>query len=295
MKIRTFGHFFNEGLRSVVRNKLMSVASIITVTAALFILGIFIALVMNVNNLTNTTISKIELEGYLKDEPTISMQHAMLSTLSSIKGVKSIEFVSKEQALINLKSMLGDNKQLAEGLEAQNPLPASYIIKVDNPSDVAYVSKQLNSMNVFYKIIDGKSIVDKIIKFTGFIKIASFVLMLLLGAISIALIVNTIKLTVFARKKEIGIMKYIGATDWYIRWPFIIEGITLGLIGGIVSILLITITYSYAINLISVNLRLFQMVTTSEVINNIGFLFCLIGMLIGGVGSGFSIRKFLVK
>jgi cell division transport system permease protein len=286
MKIKTFGHFFNEGFRSVIRNKLMSIASIITVTAALFILGIFMALVMNVNNITNTTISKIELEGYLKDEPSISVQHAMVSTLTSIKGVKSIEYVSKEQALANFKVMLGENNQLAEGLDSHNPMPASYIIKVNNPSDVDYVSKQLNSMNVFYKIIDGKSFVDKIIKFTRFIKIASFVLMLILGAISIALIVNTIKLTVFARKKEIGIMKYIGATDWYIRWPFIIEGVTLGLIGGIISILLIVITYSYAINLISVRLMLFPMVTTGEIVHR---------MLIGGIGSGFSIRKFLVK
>jgi cell division transport system permease protein len=295
MKIKTFGHFFNEGLHSVVRNKLMSVASVITVTAALFIFGIFMALVLNINNISNQVTSRIEIRAYLKNNPSISEQHAIMSTITSIKGVTKTEFSSKDQALMQLKSWLGNNKSLAEGLENDNPLPASYLVKVDDPSSVGFVAGQLKEMNLFEKIVDGKTDVDKLIKILGFIRLASFILIIILGIVSMALIANTIKLTVFARKKEIGIMKYIGATDWFIRWPFVIEGVTLGLIGAVIAVLLIWISYAYASNLITKNLMLFDMVTAGALIHRIGFSFCMLGIVIGGVGSGFSIRKFLVK
>lgn len=295
MKIKTFGHFFNEGFKSVIRNKLMSIASIITVTAALFIFGIFMAIVLNVNSIANSVTTKIQIEGFLKNNISISEQHAIETTITNIKGVVKVEFVSKGQALAKLKSWLGNNKSLANGLDSQNPLPQSYVIKVNEPGSVGYVSQQLKDMNIFYKINDSKTIVDKVIRITGFVKLASLVLMLVLGMVSISLIANTIKLTVFARKKEIGIMKYIGATDWFIRWPFIIEGVTIGLIGGLLSVLMIWGSYLYVSNLISKNLMLFEMVTTSDLVNRIGLSFCFIGMFIGGIGSTLSIRKFLNK
>jgi cell division transport system permease protein len=295
MKIKTFAHFFNEGFKSVVRNRLMSSASIITVTATLFVFGVFMALVLNVNNIAVSQSGKIEIEGFLRIDNTLSQRNEIEGSIKRIKGVKSLEYISKEQALQNLKIMLGGNKDLASGLDTENPLPASYIIKVDNPLDVKEVSKQLKIMNVFEKINDGQEIVNKIIKITNFIKLASLVLMILLGVVAVSLISNTIKLTVYARKREIGIMKYIGATDWFIRWPFIIEGVALGLLGALISIIMLWVFYAYVSNLISKDLMLFPLVTTSQLLNTVGYGFCILGFLIGGIGSTLSIRKFLVK
>lgn len=295
MKIKTFGHFFNDGIRSVYRNRLMSSASVLTVTASLFIFGVFMALVMNVNNIASTVTSKVEIQCFFKNDVTKTELPAVEATIKGINGVKSLEYTSKEKALDGLKKDLGENKSLVDGLNGDNPLPASFIIKVKSPEDVKYVSNQLVSMNLFDKINDGKTIVDQIIQITKFIKFASLVLMALLGVIAISLISNTIKLTVFARKREIGIMKYIGATDWFIRWPFIIEGIVLGLIGGIVADLLVAGTYAYVSNLVSKNLAMLSIVSTGQLMDKIGFMFCVVGTSIGGLGSVLSIRKFLVK
>lgn len=295
MKIKTFGHFFNDGIRSVYRNKLMSSASVITVTASLFIFGIFMALILNVSNMANTVTSKVEIQCFFKNDVTKTELLTIEDTIKGINGVKSFQYTSKEQALEGLKKMLGENKSLADGLNEENPLPASFIIKVKSPEDVKYVSSQLYAMNMFEKINDGKTIVDQIIQITKFIKYASLVLMAVLGIIAISLISNTIKLTVFARKREIGIMKYIGATDWFIRWPFIIEGIVLGFIGGILADLLVLISYAYVSSVVSKNLAIFAIVPTGILMDKIGFMFCLVGIGIGGLGSVLSIRKFLVK
>jgi cell division transport system permease protein len=295
MKIKTFGHFFKDGIKSVYRNKLMSIASIMTVTAALFILGIFMALVLNVNSLAGSVIGKIEIQGFLKTDVTTVEQHILEKNISNIEGVKSVEFISKDESLKRFKKWLGKNESLANGLEIQNPLPPSFIIKVKKAESVNYVTEALTNMNIFEKINDGRTIVDQVIRISRFIKIASFVLMLILGIVAISLISNTIKLTVYARKKEIGIMKYIGATDWFIRWPFIVEGITLGFFGGLVSVLMLWGCYAYVVSLISKNWLIIPIVPVGEFMNTIGFTFCLLGLVIGGSGSTLSIRRFLVK
>lgn len=295
MKIKTFAHFFSAGFKSMVRNRLMSVASIITVSAALFVFGIFMALILNVNNIEKSITSKIEIEGFLKSDYTLSQQHGIEGTIRSIKGVTEMKYVSKEQALEKFKGWLGADKSLADGLSIENPLDSSYIVKVDNPKSVASVSRSLKKLNVFKKINDANETVDKIIKYIDFAKIASIVLIIVLGIVSISLISNTIKLTVYARKKEIGIMKYIGATDWFIRWPFIIEGVTLGFVGAIISIFILWISYGYVSGLITKDIMIIPVVSTKELMDKLGVVFCLVGILIGGIGSTLSIRKFLVK
>jgi cell division transport system permease protein len=252
-------------------------------------------LVLNVNNVSNTVTSKVEIQCFLKNDITKTELSVLEDTIKGISGVRTLKYTSKSQALEGLKTMLGENKSLADGLNTENPLPSSFQIKVNKPENVKFVSEQLSKMDVFEKINDGETIVDQIIQITRFIKYASFILMAVLGIVAISLISNTIKLTVFARKREIGIMKYIGATDWFIRWPFIIEGIILGLIGGVIADLLVFISYAYVSSQVSKNPLIFSMVATHTLMDKIGFMFCVVGVAIGGLGSMLSIRKFLVK
>ncbi len=294
MKIKTFKYFFREGFASVKKNRVMSVASVSTVAAALFIFGVFMLLVVNVNKIVSTVESEIEIKVFLNSDVTTLQQNKIEKDIKAIDSVKEIRFESQKEALEKFKADLGEKADLADGLELENPLPASFIIKVNSPKDVAGVSAKLKNLAGVEKINDGQQMVETIIKVTGFIKIISILLMVILGVISISLISNTIKLTVFARKREIGIMKYIGATDWFIRWPFIIEGMLMGLLGAVISIVILGFGYGYGAKIVSESQMIFTLVPSSEILLSLGWQFSSIGVFIGGIGSLLSIRKFLV-
>lgn len=294
MKIRTLNYFAKQGLTSMKRNRVMSFASITTVAASLFIFGVFMLMVLNVNQLMKNVENGIEIKAFLKTDLTTMKEKSIKKEIEEISGVKEIDYESKEQALDKFKKQLGEKKDLANGLELDNPLPASFIIKVNKPSDVSNVSKAIKSIEGIDQVKDGQQMVDKIVRVSGFIKALSLILMTILGIISISLIANTIKLTVFARKREIGIMKYMGATDWFIRWPFVFEGMLLGLFGSLASILLLYGGYSYAVKAVVTSDVIFTLLPAKQLMPSLIKEFAGIGVLLGGFGSVVSIRKFLV-
>lgn len=294
MKIRTLNYFAKQGLTSMKRNRVMSFASITTVAASLFIFGVFMLMVLNVNQLMKNVENGIEIKAFLKTDLTTMKEKSIKKEIKEISGVREIDYESKEQALEKFKKQLGEKKDLANGLELDNPLPASFIIKVNKPSDVSNVSKAIKAIEGIDQVKDGQQMVDKIVRVSRFIKGLSLVLMSILGIISISLIANTIKLTVFARKREIGIMKYMGATDWFIRWPFVFEGMLLGLFGSLVSILLLYGGYSYAVKAVVTSDVIFTLLPAKQLMPSLIKEFAGIGVLLGGFGSVVSIRKFLV-
>jgi cell division transport system permease protein len=213
MKIRTFKYSFGEGIRSIKRNRVMSIASIMTVTATLFVFGVFLLLIYNVNSIITSVEDKIEIKVYLNDDITTLKKQGIEASIKDIEGVKSVTYISKEQALENFRKQLGENGDFAKGLEIDNPLPPSFVVKVTDPKLVVSVSSQINGIPGVYQIKDGRDVVNKVMNIVSFVRGTSIILMLILGIVSTFLISNTIKLTVYARKKEIAIMKYIGATD----------------------------------------------------------------------------------
>ena len=294
MKIRTFGYYLKEGLKSILKNRIMSIASVSTVAAALFILGIFMLLVANVNNIVGKVESTIEIKAFLNDDVTTIRKNQIEKEIKGISGVTEVVYESKEEALVKFKIRLGENQDLAEGLELENPFPSSYIVKVEKPEYVKQVSDSISGISGVGKINDGREYIDQIIKITTVIKYSSLVLMIILGTISIFLISNTIKLAVYARKREIGIMKYMGATDWFIRWPFLIEGVILGILGSLISIGILSTGYNYVSRIVTQDIMLLSLVPTGQIISSLAWQFTLIGMVIGGVGSAISLRKFLI-
>lgn len=294
MRISNAGYFIRESFKSSKRNKVMSIASVSTVAAALLIFGIFMLLVLNVNKIVASVVDKVEIKVFINDDVTSIQQTDIQKTLKSYSGVKSVTFESKDMALENYRKMLGDDADLANGLSEKNPLPASFIIKVNNAEDVTSIAKQAETLDGVYKVVDGQETVTNLIHFIRIVKGTSLTLIVILGVIAIFLISNTIKITVYTRKKEIGIMKYIGATDWFIKWPFFIEGLTLGFIGAVISLLLLGLGYRYVTNVVDEGTLLFSLVPAAQVMHTMILEFLGVGMLIGGIGSLLSMKKFLI-
>jgi cell division transport system permease protein len=294
MKISTLKYFLKDALNSLKRNITVSTASIATVAATLFILGIFMLTILNVNQGIVNVESKVEVKIFLKDDITAAQKTELEKNVKAVAGVTSVAFESKEQALANFKEQLGDqNQSLVEGLEKDNPMPSSYIVKVNDPNTITSVVEAVKGKAYILSIKDGREIVDKIMSITNTIKWVGSAIFVILIGVSVFLIGNTIKIIVYSRRREIGIMKYIGATDWFIRWPFIIEGVVLGVVGALIADGILFYAYKVVFAKVTTGLLMMQLVPVSYVYTYILGLFMLAGILIGAIGSSISIRKFL--
>ncbi len=295
MKISTVKYFIIDALKSLKRNKTVSMASVATVAATLFILGVFLLIVFNVNAGVQELGAKLEVKIYLKDSVTISDKSAIERAVSKVQGVSEVKFEDKGDALNKVKQQFGpDDKSLVQGFEKQNPFPNAYVVKVDNPEVVSNVVKAANGLKGIDKVKDVREVVDKIIKITDTLKIIGLVLFIILVSVSLFLIGNTIKLTVYSRKKEIGIMKFVGATDWFIRWPFIIEGMILGMSGAIISTGVLYYAYKLVFEKYTSAVLGITLMNPHFILSTTLWQFMLGGLVIGAIGSSISIRKFLI-
>ena len=293
MLFRNFKYFLKEGFSNLARNRLMTIASITSVMAAMLILGLVVVIILNVNSLTYQVESQLELKAFLKDNISKEQVTQIGNDIKSIEGVTSVVFESKEEALRKFKQQLGDKSYLAEGLENDNPLPQSYIIKVKDANLMKDISTKIKQINGVEKVSYGQDVVDKLLGIIKIIRIVGLSIILILLIISIVIISNTIKLGVFARRREINIMKYIGATDWFIRWPFLIEGVILGLIGALLSVIILVLAYGYVLDVMNNKLIMFQLLPLEKIVGGILLYFSMIGAIIGALGSGLSIKRFL--
>lgn len=295
MKISTIKYYIVDALKSLKRNKTVSMASVATVAATLLILGVFLLTVFNVNAAIEELGSKLEIKIYLKDDLTISQRSAIERALDNVEGVSNIKFEDKSDALEKVKKQFGEEgKELVKGFEKENPFPNAYVIRVEKPEIVNNVVKAVEKLEGIEKIKDVREIVERIIKITNALKIIGLALFVILISVSLFLIGNTIKLTVYSRKKEIGIMKYVGATDWFIRWPFIIEGMVLGIAGAIISTGVLYYGYRMIHERYADALLGFTLINPHFILSTTLWQFMLGGLFIGGIGSVIAIRKFLI-
>ncbi len=295
MKFDSFKYSFKEALKSIKRNKTLSIASIATVTATLFLLGAITLGVANADKLITQLGSMVEVKIYLKEDISDNTKNAIENKIKEVDGIDKITFQSKEDALKDVKEQMNDELgQLTSGFEDNNPFPASFTVNVKEPLVVDKVVSSIKDMNGIDEIKDARSIIAKISKLTDSFKIGAAVAFVVFIMISLFLIGNTIKITVFTRKKEIGIMKYVGATDWFIRWPFIIEGMILGIFGAVISVVVLGFIYSIIINNLSADTLFgFDLVGISYILKVIIWEFLGCGVFIGAIGSIISMRKFL--
>lgn len=288
MIFRSFRYFFREAFISLIRNKWMSIASIGAVAAALVVLGSFSILSVNFDFILKDVESQVEITAYLKDSVEDNKIRELQREIEAIPRVQEVKFVSKAEAWKEFSEQMG--KELLEGMD--NPLPNSFRIKAENPHEVADIAGKIERFPEMDEVKYGKGIVEQLFNIIQWLRWIGIGIMIVFTIVSIFIISNTIRLTVFARRREINIMKYIGATDWFVRWPFLIEGMFLGLIGSAISIMILTFSYKYIYRVIKLNIPMIPILPIEE-FYQFGLGFLLVGMFIGAFGSGFSIKRFL--
>lgn len=279
------------------RNRGMGVASISSISAVLMILGVVLILILSINALVIDTQGKFdEIELFLYDDVTDEQLTAIEDMIRSKEGVLSILYKSKEQALDSYKEQWGDEGYLLDGLEEDNPLPNSYTIQLKDISFADIIVDEARTMDGVEKINYHKEVIDKLMVFANYIRIGGMIIIAALVSVSIFIISNTIKLTVSSRSREINIMKYVGATNGYIKGPFVIEGLLFGLIGAGLSIAVVYYGYGYFFDSVNENLySLFtiMLVPPNVILTDLSIIFVAIGTGIGAIGSLVSMKRFL--
>jgi len=293
MKIRTGEYFIKEAFRSLKRNGLMSFASISTVALSLLILGIFLIMVLNLNNMASNLESQVQISVYLQDGLSDVEMREIGTRITKLPGVNQVLFVDKEEALKRFKQRLGEQQSILQALDGTNPLPNAFEVKMDRPEGVKPVAQAISQLKGVENAKFGQEIVEQLFALTKMMRIFGVVLIGFLALAALFIISNTIRLTVFARRKEIGIMKYVGATDWFIRWPFLLEGIILGFGGALAAVILLNQTYGALIHQVYESLAFLPLIPQYPFITHISIILLIIGTVIGALGSTISLRKFM--
>lgn len=294
MRVSSFKGFTIDAIKSLFRNKTISIASIVNIVVTLTIYGIFLILMNVIVNNVNDVESKLQLKVYLKDSITIEEQQIVKDAIDSVEGITEVYYESKTDALQKFREQLKDYAWMTEGYdETNNPLPSAYVVKINSPEISYKIEERLKGLKGIDDIGSDKVLVKEVSKISSFIKFAWILLSVILIIVSLFLIMNTIKLTIYSRRKEIYIMKFVGATDWFIRWPFVIEGVVIGIIGGILSIIIVYYAYNSIYNIL-IDKNLFSyLVSPLIILNKLCLHFISIGVLVGIIGSTVSLRKFL--
>ena len=295
MKINTINYFIVDALKSIKRNITVSFAAMLTVLVTFFVLGTFTLVGLNFNKTIEDVADKIEIKVYLQDDIKLVNQREVEIKLAEQEGVKAVTYESKDEAFTKLKKDLEGNSGMLEGYSLENnPLASSYIVTLEDASYAGDVSKAVEDMTGVESITNQQELIEKISSVVDFVQILGVVLFFVFIGVSIFLIMNTIKLAVYSRRREVGIMKFVGATDWFIRWPFVIEGMIIGAVGSLLATVILYFIYRGIFGFIASNLLIANLVPVSFVLTTLLGGFLLGGIVVGAIGSIAALRKFLV-
>lgn len=292
MKARTFGRHVRESLKSLKRNGWMTFASVSAVTVTLLLVGVFFMIMMNLSGLADSIENNVEIKVTL--EPATSEENivALKEQIEEMKQVDSLEHSTKEEELDRLIGVLGKGMGL---YKSSNPLGDAFYVKVKDPQQIAKVAQSLKEYDYVEDSVYGEGTVEKLFNVLTTSRNIGAVLIVGLLVTAMFLISNTIRLTINSRGSEIEIMKLVGATNSFVRIPFVLEGVWLGLIGSVIPVIGLSIGYTRFYNTFSPRLEneIMQLLAPSPFLFQINFLVILIGVGIGVWGSFVSVRKFL--
>ena len=293
MSFSTKEYFVKETYKSIRRNGFMSFASISTVAVSLLVLGMFLLVFMNTNNLAQYLESQVQVSVYMQDSANASELEQVQAKLKKMPGVVKVTAINKDQALARFKERLGDQEQLLNSLGKDNPFPNSFEVQVDSAERIKALTPQISQLPKVETAKFGQEVVEHLFQLSRIIRFGGIVLVFFLAMATLFIISNTIRLTVFARRKEVIIMKYVGATDWFIRWPFILEGMTLGFFGAVLASLCLNSIYSALLERIHATLAFLPLLPASPLLGYVTLFLMAAGTGIGALGSYISLRKFL--
>lgn len=295
MRINTITYYIKDAFISLKRNKTISIASVITVLITFFVLGIFMLVASNINKGIDSVQNKVEIKVFLKDDIKLIDQREIEIKLREIDGVKDVIYSSKEDEYRNFQETTNEGEGLLKGYTFDNnPFQAAFTVKLDSPEYASNVSEGIKDFEGVDSIQDQQELVDKVVGIVKGVKVVGGVLFVILVGVSIFLIMNTTKLTVYSRRREIGIMKFVGATDWFIRWPFVIEGMVIGLVGSLLSCVVLFFAYRGVFSWIASQLSFVSIVNPAYVLSTLLWQFVIGGIVVGGTASVIALRKFLI-
>jgi len=296
MKIRTLKRHVKEGLKSSWRNSWMTLASVGAVTTTLLLVSVFLALMMNLNHVAQNIEEDVLIKVLIDVTATDDEVEELGESIESLSKVETVEFSSRDQELRELIESLGEEGDVFSTYgDDENPLNHAYIVKTVEPKETIQIAEEIEAMNRVEKVNYGQDVVENIFMFNSYARNIGLILIVALLFTAIFLISNTIKITIIARRREIEIMKLVGATNWFIRWPFFIEGLLLGILGSIIPIALIFTGY-YFLDQNSAMINQFEFISIlpfHPFVWQLSGIVILIGAVIGVWGSIMSVRKFL--
>lgn len=295
MKFSTLRRHFREGAKNIVRNGWMMVASVGAVTTTLLLVGAFLALIFNINEMAVQVEEDVEIKALIDltaDDETVTQLGEQIKQLDD---VESVTFSSKDEELENLIEGMGEEGQAWQMFEQDNPLNHAYIVKTERPEDTSKVAKEIESFDYIHEVNYGEEVVERLFNFNKYARSIGLILIAGLVLTAVFLISNTIKLTIMARSREIGIMKLVGATNGFIRWPFFVEGMLLGVLGSIIPITVLAVGYYFIYQNVSgqATYNFVQLLPFNPFVWQLSLIILIIGIFIGIWGSVMSVRKFL--
>ncbi len=294
MAFREFRYFCSEAFKSIFFNILMTLASVITVTGCLLFLGTFTLFSMNLSYIADQVQEECKIVAYVDRTYSESETRALADRILEMQNISGAELETKAEAFAGAQAMLAEGGISLDGLEDDDFLRASYTISVEDLEQSAATAEALRGLAGIEEVSEQQDITNNVLSTTSVIKVALMIAMGVLALIAVFIISNTIKLAVFAREKEIHIMKYVGATDWFIRWPFIIEGIIVGLVGGFISLLACMGLYGACANAIAASAWFpFELHAFSTISGSLVLILLLFGALMGALGSVIAVRRHL--
>ena len=297
MRYNILTYLIGEGFSNVFKNKKQAMTSLGMMCITMLIFGVFFVIGQNLNHFVEEIEAEQGMQVFIKKEATQEQIQEIKTKLQNIEGINTIQYVSKEDALQVMKNKFGEKSSLLKGYELDNPFPASYVVTLTDLNLSEEVQNKISQIEYTDEITSSDKTISTLVKLASGIKIGTYVILAFLIIFSVFIIANTIKLTVHARRKEISIMKYVGATNSFIRWPFAVEGMIIGLISGAASTGLLSIiyymiannqTFTQFLNKIGLTLLPF-----GDMLNTVIIIYLILGIGIGVLGSTISMRKYL--
>lgn len=293
MKLRSFRRFFVEAFQSMGRNLAMTIASVATIALTLFICGVFTVLVMNINKFAGDIESTVEIQAFIASDIDEATSTALVGDIRALDGVNTVTFISKEEALADMATRLEETPAGLLDSLGQNPLPDSYMITVDSADDVAPVAEKVEELKGITEAQYGDETVDQLFIMLKWVRYFGIGLIAFLVIASVVIVAFNIKITVASRREEISIMRYVGASNWYIRWPFCISGMIMGLFGGVIAVALLYGLYTVFVKQLGSVLVFMNLISVNA---DFIYMFCamvLFGIILGSAGSMVSLNVYL--
>ncbi|OIN68119.1 cell division protein FtsX [Exiguobacterium sp. KRL4] len=297
MKFNGFRHL-REGAKGLVRNGWMTFASVSAVTVTLLLVGIFAMVMFNVNKISDNVEKDVEIQVFVERESDQAKIDAVGKKLEQMPGVESVRYSSKEDELDRFKEQLGEGSQAYQSVEKDNPLHDRYIVKATSPNETETIATTVKKMENIDSVEYGEDYVEKMFNFLEGVRIGGIILIVGLTFMAMFLISNTIKVTIFSRRREIEIMRLVGAKNGFIRAPFFIEGLLMGVLGALIPIAVVYFGYEVTYNalqpqLVSLNASIFTLIPPGELSVQVSVILLALGAFIGVWGSTTSLGRFL--